>query len=89
MSYSSKELREAIALREAELRRPGTVLFSQGRYEVKRILGEGGMGITYLADEYSAGNLKRPVVLKFVKDSLDAGRLKAEGPKIRAGGEKG
>ena len=75
MSYSSKEIREAIAALEAGLRQPGTVLFSQSRYEVKRILGGGGMGITYLADEYSAGNLKRPVVLKFVKDSLDAGRL--------------
>ena len=33
------------------------------------------MGITCLAQEYSTANLKRPVVLKFVKDSLDQQRL--------------
>ncbi len=75
MSYSSEELRKHIADEEAALRRPGTVLFSQGRYEIRRVLGEGGMGITCLADEFSAANLRRPVVLKFVKDSLDPERL--------------
>ena len=75
MNYSSQELREQIAEQEKVLRRPGTVLFSQGRYEIRRVLGEGGMGITCLADEYSAANLRRPVVLKFVKDSLDPDRL--------------
>ena len=43
------------------------MLFSQGRYEIQRVLGEGGMGITCLAHEISAGNLRRPVVLKFAK----------------------
>ena len=75
MSYSSEQLRNLIAEEEAELRMPGTLLFSQGRYEIERTLGEGGMGITCLAQELSSGNLKRPVVLKFVKDSLDPGRL--------------
>ncbi len=57
------------------MRLPGTVLFSRTRYEIERILGEGGMGITCLANEVSAANLKRPVVLKFVKDSLAPGRM--------------
>ena len=69
-SFSSEEIRQKVTECEAELRKPGTVLFSQGRYEIQRILGEGGMGITCLADEISVGNLRRLVVLKFVKDSL-------------------
>ena len=75
MSYSSEEIRQLIATHEAALREPGTVLFSHARYEIRRVLGEGGMGITCLADEFSTANLKRPVVLKFVKDSLDRQRL--------------
>ena len=70
MSFSSDDIRKLINERETELRRPGSMLFSQGRYEIRRVLGEGGMGITCLADEISAGNLRRQVVLKFVKDSL-------------------
>ena len=70
MSFSSDEIRQLIIQRESEIRRPGTLLFSQGRYEIERVLGEGGMGITCLAQEISASNLRRPVVLKFVKDSL-------------------
>lgn len=75
MSYASEELRKLIAEREELLRQPGAVLFSQGRYEIQRALGEGGMGITCLANEISAANLKRPVVLKFVKDSLNPDKL--------------
>jgi len=75
MSTTSKELRETIRAEERALRAPGSVLFSQSRYEVERVLGEGGMGITCKAYEFSAANLKRPVVLKFVKDSLDPQRL--------------
>ncbi len=70
MSFSSAEIKQQILAREASLREPGSQLFSQGRYEIQRVLGEGGMGITCLANEISAGNLRRPVVLKFVKDSL-------------------
>lgn len=76
MSFSSAALRQLISERESALRESGTVLFSQARYEIQRVLGEGGMGITCLAHEYSAGGLKRPVVLKFVKDSLAPQRLK-------------
>lgn len=75
MSFTSEDIRTQIANREADLRQPGTLLFSQARYEILRILGEGGMGITCLADEISSANLKRPIVLKFVKDSLDPNRL--------------
>ena len=75
MSFSSEELRDAIRAQESRLREPNTVLFSQAQYKIERLLGEGGMGITCLAQEYSTANLKRPVVLKFVKDSLDQQRL--------------
>jgi serine/threonine-protein kinase len=75
MSFTSEEIREAIATLEVEMRQPGGVLFSQARYEIERVLGEGGMGITCLAQEYSSSNLKRPIVLKFVKDSLDPVRM--------------
>jgi len=75
MTYSSEELRKLISEQEAELRAPGTVLFSQARYELLRVLGEGGMGITCLANEITASNMKRPIVLKFLKDSLDPDRL--------------
>ncbi|MFW5893928.1 MAG: serine/threonine protein kinase [Verrucomicrobiota bacterium] len=75
MPFSSDMIKETIIEREAELREPGTQLFSQARYQIRRVLGEGGMGITCLADEFSHRDLKRPVVLKFVKDSLDPQRM--------------
>lgn len=71
MAYSSEELKILISKAEEDIRAPGSLLFSQTRYLVDRVLGEGGMGITCLAYEVSAGNLKRPVVLKFVKDILN------------------
>lgn len=77
MALSSDELKNLISEAEADIRKPGMLLFSQTRYRVDRVLGEGGMGITCLAYEISAGNLKRPVVLKFVKDSLDPARLES------------
>lgn len=75
MGYTSDEIRQLIVERESQLRQPGTQLFSQSRYEIQRVLGEGGMGITCLAQQISAGNLRRPVVLKFVKDSLAPDQL--------------
>jgi serine/threonine protein kinase len=75
MDYTSGSLREQIQRCEQEMRNPGSVLFSQARYEIVRTLGQGGMGITCLAEEISTDNLKRPVVLKFVKDSLSPQRL--------------
>ena len=75
MSYTSHDLRQRYIELEQSMRMPGSVLFSQARYEIIRQLGEGGMGVTFLAHELSAADLKRPVVLKFVKDSLDPQRL--------------
>ena len=75
MSSSSEVLRQHFEEQERALRLPGAVLFSQSRYEIIRMLGEGGMGITCLADEISAYNLRRPVVLKFMKDSFEPHRL--------------
>ncbi len=75
MTFLSEELRRIIAEEEAVMRKPGTTLFAHSRYEIRHILGEGGMGITCLADEISAANMRRPVVLKFVKDSLDPDRM--------------
>jgi len=75
MGSFSEDIRRRIAEAEEHLRAPGSVLFAQGRYEIQRPLGEGGMGITCLAHEISAANMRRPVVLKFVKDSLDPDRL--------------
>ena len=74
-TFTSQDIRERIVQTERALREPGSVLFSQSRYEITRMLGEGGMGITFLADELCVNNLRRPLVLKFVKDSLDPNRL--------------
>ena len=74
-TFTSQDIRERIVETERALREPGSVLFSQSRYEITRMLGEGGMGITFLADELCVNNLRRPLVLKFVKDSLDPNRL--------------
>lgn len=75
MTYTSERLRERIEAIEKKMRTPGSILFSQTRYEIVRLLGEGGMGVTFLANEVSAANMKRPVVLKFVKNSFEPQRL--------------
>lgn len=75
MKHSSQIIVEQIVDREKAIRQPGSVLFSQARYEIVRPLGEGGMGITCLANEISAGNVRRPLVLKFLKNSQDPSRL--------------
>ncbi len=75
MKYSSQAIMERIGAAEGAIRQPGSILFSRARYEIIRPLGEGGMGITCLANELSSADVKRPIVLKFLKNSLDPQRL--------------
>ena len=44
-----------------------------GRYELLRVLGEGGMGIVYLAEQ--AEPIKRQVALKVIKPGMDSARV--------------
>jgi serine/threonine protein kinase/thioredoxin-like negative regulator of GroEL len=51
---------------------PGTRI---GRYKLLRILGEGGMGIVYLAEQQ--GSIRRRVALKVIKPGMDSKRVLA------------
>ena len=51
---------------------PGTRI---GRYKLLRILGEGGMGIVYLAEQQ--GSIRRRVALKVIKPGMDSARVLA------------
>ena len=44
-----------------------------GRYKLLRILGEGGMGIVYLAEQQ--GSIRRRVALKIIKPGMDSKRV--------------
>jgi serine/threonine protein kinase len=46
-----------------------------GRYKLLRILGEGGMGIVYLAEQQ--GSIRRRVALKVIKPGMDSKRVLA------------
>lgn len=46
--------------------RPGTILY--GRYILGRVLGQGGFGITYVAQEYQTG--KRYAIKEYFPDSM-------------------
>jgi serine/threonine protein kinase/tetratricopeptide (TPR) repeat protein len=54
----------------ALMEKPGTRI---GRYKLLRILGEGGMGIVYLAQQ--AEPVKREVALKVIKPGMDSKRV--------------
>ena len=44
-----------------------------GRYELLRVLGEGGMGIVYLAEQEEP--IRRQVALKIIKPGMDSKRV--------------
>jgi len=60
----------AKASRDHLLERPGGWI---GRYKLLRVLGEGGMGIVYLAEQ--AQPIKRRVALKVIKPGMDSARV--------------
>jgi len=52
------------------LEKPGARI---GRYEILRVLGEGGMGIVYLAQQHEP--IRRQVALKVIKPGMDSRRV--------------
>jgi serine/threonine protein kinase/Tfp pilus assembly protein PilF len=60
----------AKASRDQLLERPGGWI---GRYKLLSVLGEGGMGIVYLAEQ--AQPIKRTIALKVIKPGMDSARV--------------
>ncbi len=52
------------------MERPGSQI---GRYKLLRVLGEGGMGLVYLAEQ--EGQIRRKVALKVIKPGMDSKRV--------------
>ncbi len=52
------------------LEKPGARI---GRYEILRVLGEGGMGVVYLAQQHEP--VQRQVALKIIKPGMDSRRV--------------
>jgi len=75
LNDSSEE--ERASLLEQFIEAPGGLI---GRYKLLRVLGEGGMGIVYLAEQIEP--VKREVALKVIKPGMDSrrvlGRFEAE-----------
>ncbi len=47
------------------------ILHSMSHYQMKRELGEGGMGSVFLAEHVSEGDIRKPVAVKVIKDTHD------------------
>jgi serine/threonine protein kinase len=68
--FDSKEEASVKTFRDQFLERPGDRI---GPYKLLRVLGEGGMGIVYLAEQ--AEPIKRQVALKVIKPGMDSKRI--------------
>ena len=67
---ASEEHASPDASAAALMEKPGTCI---GRYKLIRVLGEGGMGIVYLAQQQEP--VKREVALKVIKPGMDSKRV--------------
>jgi len=65
-----QESSEPRPTREGGLEQPGGRI---GRYKLLRVLGEGGMGMVYLAEQ--EGSIRRKVALKVIKPGMDSKRV--------------
>jgi serine/threonine protein kinase/lipopolysaccharide biosynthesis regulator YciM len=68
--FESKEEASVKTFRDQFLERPGDRI---GPYKLLRVLGEGGMGIVYLAEQEEP--IKRQVALKVIKPGMDSKRV--------------
>jgi serine/threonine protein kinase/Flp pilus assembly protein TadD/WD40 repeat protein len=66
----AKEVSIPITLPDRSLEQPGSWI---GRYKLLSLLGEGGMGVVYLAEQHHP--FRRQVALKIIKPGMDSKRV--------------